>query len=44
MTEHPEVMKWTYLRSYGDMNCSQSLFGFDPFPAGAYTRPLLSSI
>jgi len=32
MTEHPEVMKWTYLKSYGEMNCSQSLFGFDPFP------------
>ena len=29
---HPEVMKWTYLKSYGELECSQRTFGFDPFP------------
>ena len=30
--EHPEVMKWTYLKSYGELECSKRTFGFDPFP------------
>ena len=30
--DHPEVMKWTYLKSYGELECSQRTFGFDPFP------------
>ena len=29
---HPEVMKWTYLKSYGELECSRRTFGFDPFP------------
>lgn len=29
---HPEVMKWTYLRSYGELECGAKTFGFDPFP------------
>ena len=38
---HPEVMKWTYLKSHGELECSQRTFGFDPFPDQRKILPVL---
>jgi hypothetical protein len=29
------VTKWTFLKSYDDLECSARTFGFDPFPEHA---------